>query len=101
MVRCKKLKIVEQELLQYFIEDNAGKNFGDEYRYGGIIIYTQINQKTTGERLINVSIMLPWVTFYQQFNNKEITNNIGFYNWLEHIFIPSAKEELISKYKNA
>ena len=81
--------------LQNFIEQNAGKQFGDEYRYGDFFMYTRYC-RATEPHFVEVSFNLPWITISDCFDEFDIPNNLEFYGWLKDKFIPLV-EKRISK----
>ena len=87
--------------LQTFIEQNAGKSFMDMggstmYIWGNTTLYTRHNL-ATDIHSIEVYLGLSWMdwNFSACFDDREIKNNIEFYEWLKTVFFPMAKEKLL------
>ena len=80
--------------LQTFIEQNSGKGFGDEYLFHKTILCTRYPRKTS-PHTVEVFMSLPWeVTFQDCLDDREIRNNMEFYQWLVGSFFPLAKKRI-------
>lgn len=77
--------------LQQFIEQNAGKVYGDAYLYEGLIVQTRFCLATEPDT-VEASIALPWGwSFKNCFDDREISDNVDFYKWLTESFFPLAE----------
>lgn len=93
-IGLKDSKIVKMtSSLQVFIEQNAGKDFGDKYLFENVFINTRFS-RATEPHLVEVCLHLPWINFSDCFDSRKIRNNIDFHKWLVNIFFPLAKEKI-------
>lgn len=77
--------------LQKFIEENAGKEFGDKYVYENMILPTRV---VDPYKVIAVYLVLPWTTFEVPVEYEKIKNHVMFFEWLKDVFMPAAEKEL-------
>jgi len=82
--------------LQSFIEQNVGKRFGDKYLFDSMLLNTRFCRQTQPE-LVEVSLRLPWISFADCLDSREVQSNIDFYNWLIESFFPLAEKRISRK----
>ena len=85
---------MREKELQDFIEDNIGKKYGDEFKYGMINLATWYRGGMDGKYGPSVEICtaLPWGFYFSMLaETKSVGNRVSFFEWISEEFVPAFK----------
>ncbi len=87
--------------LQVFIEQNAGKDFGDKYIFGDVFLCTRwvhtIDTGGKGQHCVEVQLILNLINMQivHCFEPSKVGDNIAFYKWLTDEFSPLVEKVIL------
>ena len=88
--------------LQIFVEENIGKEYGDDFKFGSIILTTRYRGGVEGEYNHGIEVYFnapQGLSFGLIAETESIESHVEFFKWICEEFVPELNKEIEKRKK--